>query len=127
MGIQVAAGATLMCTFGVAPSTLVVLPKNKVMATTPAANVMDILPANIPPFGMCQSMSNPTVAAATAAMMGALTPMPCMPLVAGPWAPGSTKVFIAGSPALENGSQCKCMWGGAITVSVAGQTKVQVK
>ena len=71
-------GAMLQCSFGAAPSSLVVLPTNKILATTPAANIMDNKPMlNIMPFGVCMSMANPMVAAATAAAMGVLTPMPC--------------------------------------------------
>jgi hypothetical protein len=75
MGVQCCMGASMMCSFGAAPSTLVVLPTNKVLATTPAANIMDNKPiVNIPPFGVCMSLANPTVAAATAAALGVLTP-----------------------------------------------------
>ena len=126
MGVQVVTGATLQCSFGVAPSTLVVLPANKVLATTPAANIMDNKPmVNIPPFGMCQSMANPMVAAATAAAMGVLTPMPCIPATAAPWAPGCPKVLIANMPALESSSKCMCNWGGVIQIVNPGQTSVQ--
>lgn len=54
MGIHVCMGATLMCSFGVAPSSLVVLPQNRVLTSNvPAANIMDHIPiVNIPPFGM---------------------------------------------------------------------------
>ena len=63
MGLQVCTGATLQCSFGTAPSTLAVLPQNKVNSTTPAANVMDNVPVvNVPPFGTCSSTSNPVVA-----------------------------------------------------------------
>lgn len=125
MGLQVCMGATLQCSFGVAPSTLVVLPANKVMSTTPAANIMDSKPiVNVPPFGMCQSMSNPAVAAATAAALGAFTPMPCVPVTAAPWAPGSTKAMIGSMPALEKNSTLMCSWGGVIQIINPGQTKV---
>ena len=94
-GNLVCAGAQLMCSFGMAPSALVVTPQNKVLCGgPPAANIMDMKPmANIVPFGMCSSMANPTVASATAAAMGVLTPMPCVPVISGPWAPGSTTVL----------------------------------
>ena len=64
MPVQVVMGAMMACPFGVAPSTLVVLPVNRVMCNkVPAANIMDFAPiVNIPPFGMCMSPSNPMVA-----------------------------------------------------------------
>lgn len=125
MGLQVCMGAMMQCSFGVAPSTLVVLPANKVMTMTPAANIMDNKPlVNVPPFGMCQSLANPMVAAATAAMFGALTPMPCIPVTAAPWAPGSTKAMIGSMPALEQNSKLMCNWGGVIQIVSPGQTKV---
>jgi hypothetical protein len=128
MAQQVVAGAMMMCSFGVAPSTLAVLPANKVMAGgPPAANIMDNKPmVNIPPFGMCISMANPTVAAATAAAMGVLTPMPCVPNTAAPWSPGSPTVMIANMPALSSLCMCNCMWGGVITITYPGQVTVNV-
>ncbi len=67
MPLQVCMGAMMTCTFGVAPSSLIVLPANKVMTgEVPDANIMDHIPmTNIMPFGMCSSLANPTVAAAT--------------------------------------------------------------
>lgn len=128
MGIQVCMGATLMCSFGAAPSSLVVLPANCVMAGGPAAaNIMDNKPmVNILPFAMCSSPANPTVAAATAAALGVLTPMPCIPATAAPWAPGSPTVTIGKMPALNNSSKLMCSYGGVIQVSVPGQTTVMV-
>jgi hypothetical protein len=118
----------LQCTFGVAPSSLVVLPLNRVLVNNmPAANVMDNKPiVNIPPFGMCQSMANPMVAAATAAALGVLTPMPCLPVTAAPWAPGAPTVQVANMPALNNSSKCMCNWGGVISINVAGQFTTMV-
>ena len=80
MGFGVFGGATLMCSFGAAPSTLMVLPTSRVMGKMPMATIMDQVPlVNILPFGMCSSMANPTVAAATAAKLGVMTPMRCDP------------------------------------------------
>jgi hypothetical protein len=121
-------GAALQCTFGVAPSSLVVLPVNKVMTSyVPAANIMDHIPmVNIMPFGMCQSPSNPVVAAATAAALGVLTPMPCIPATTAPWAPGAPTVLLANMPALDDTSKLMCMWGGVISVNFAGQATEQI-
>ena len=123
MGKQVCAGAMMQCSFGVAPASLVVLPVNCVFTTTPAANILDNIPMlNILPFGMCQSMANPTVAAATAAAMGVLTPMPCMPLTPAPWSPGSSTVKLGGMPALQDSSKLNCVWGGlSLLISLANK------
>jgi hypothetical protein len=126
MGVQVVMGATLQCSFGAAPSALMVLPANKVLATTPAANIMDNKPmVNILPFGVCMSLANPMVAAATAAAMGVLTPMPCIPATAAPWVPGCPKVLIGNMPALESNSKLMCSYGGCIQVINPGQVVVQ--
>lgn len=127
MAIAVCTGATMMCSFGVAPSTLVVLPPKRVITKTPSANSSDFIPvANIPPFGACTSLSNPTVAAATSAALGVLTPMPCVPVTAAPWVPGSTKVMNGGMPAVDNSCKLMCSWGGVIQVLNPGQTVVIV-
>ena len=127
MAVQVCMGAMLQCSFGAAPSTLVVLPANRTLTTTPAATIMDHAPlVNILPFGMCSSPANPTVAAATAAALGVLTPMPCVPATAAPWVVGAPTVLIGKMPALNNTSKLMCNWGGVIQVVSPGQTKVMV-
>lgn len=127
MGLLVCTGAMLQCSFGAAPGSLMVLPKNKVLATMPAANIMDNKPfVNILPFGMCSSMANPAVASATAAALGVLTPMPCTPVTTAPWAPGSPKVLIGNMPALNNSSKLICAYGGVIQINNAGQSKTMV-
>ena len=128
MPSQVAMGAMMTCTFGVAPSTLVVLPKNRVLCEgPPAANIMDHIPmVNIMPFGVCQSLANPAVAAATAAALGALTPMPCVPATGAPWMPGAPTVLIANMPALDNVSKCMCNWGGVIGFANPGTVKTLI-
>jgi hypothetical protein len=121
-------GAMMMCTFGVAPSSLVVLPTNMMITSDmPAANIMDNIPmTNIMPFGMCMSPANPVVAAATAAALGVLTPMPCIPATTAPWVPGAPTVLLANMPALDNTSQLMCMWGGVITFTFAGQVTEEI-
>jgi len=58
-------GAMRTCSFGVAPSSIIITPENKVMVEgKPAATIMDNIPMkNIMPFGMYQSLANPQVAA----------------------------------------------------------------
>ena len=128
MGMQVCMGAMMQCSFGVAPSTLVVLPANRVLAGgPPAATIMDHAPiVNVPPFGMCQSLANPTVAAATAAALGVLTPMPCVPATASPWIVGAPTVLIGNMPALNDSSKLMCNWGGVIQITNPGQTTDQI-
>jgi hypothetical protein len=127
MGQQVCAGAMLACSFGAAPGTLAVLPVNNVTTGAADATIMDSKPiVNIAPFGVCISLSNPTVAAATAAALGVLVPMPCMPVTPAPWAPGSPTVLIGGMPALNNASKLMCAFGGVIQITMPGQTTVAV-
>lgn len=128
MSFCLCTGATLSCPFGVAPAPFSALPAPRVMINGRPAGVMtDMAPmVNIPPFGMCSSLSNPTVASATAAALGVLTPMPCIPVPAGPWMNPAPKVLIGGRQAISDGSKLMCAWGGQISVQFAGQTSVQL-
>ena len=128
MPLQVCMGAMMQCSFGMAPSSLVVLPTNRVMTNqVPDANIMDHIPmTNIMPFGMCTSPSNPVVAAATAAALGVLTPMPCIPATPAPWIAGAPTVLLGNFPSLDNVSQLMCIWGGVITFSDAGEETVEI-
>jgi hypothetical protein len=128
MPFQVCMGAMLQCSMGVAPSSLVVLPVNRVMTSqVPDANIMDHVPmVNIMPFGMCMSPANPMVAAATAAAMGVLTPMPCIPNTPAPWVPGAPTVLLGNMPALDNTCQLMCMWAGMIAITSPGEMTVEI-
>ncbi len=127
-GNLVCSGAQLMCSFGMAPSVLTVTPQNKTLCGgMPAANILDMKPmANIMPFGMCSSMANPTVAAATAAALGVLTPMPCVPVIPAPWAPGSATVLLGNMPALNSNCKLTCAYGGVIQIVSPGQIQTTV-
>lgn len=123
MGIGTVNAALLQCPFGVAPSPLMVMPRACVFAGgQPAGTIMDNKPlVNILPFGMCSNPANPMVAAATAAAMGVLTPMPCIPVTTAPWAPGNPTLLLGGEPALTNSSKLLCAYGGVISIQLPGQ------
>ncbi len=125
---QVCMGAMMQCSFGMAPSSLVVLPVNRVTTDqVPDANIMDHVPmVNIMPFGMCMSLANPMVAAATAAALGVLTPMPCIPNTPTPWTPGAPNVLLGNFPTLDNISILNCMWAGVIQFATPGEFTVMV-
>lgn len=123
MGMQVCMNAMMQCSMGMAPSSLIPTMKTVQTNNVLAANIMDNIPImNIPPFGMCQSPSNPMVAAATAAALGVLTPMPCIPATPAPWTPGAPTVLVCGMPALNDSSKLMCIWGGSISITNPGQT-----
>ena len=118
--------AQIMCPFGTAPSVLNVTSQQKVLIEgKPVATVMDAQPvSNISPFAMCTTMTNPQVAAATAAALGVFTPAPCMPVTAS-WIPGQkASRVIDNKPCLTNDCQCMCAYGGTITITNPGQVKV---
>ncbi|MCC8120321.1 MAG: DUF4280 domain-containing protein [Bacteroidales bacterium] len=122
MSKYVCMGAQLQCSFGMSPGQLMVVDASRPMIENKLqATIMDYAPmVNILTFGMCQSMSNPTVASATAAAMGVLTPMPCVPAVVVPWSPAG-KVIVGIFPALLDNAKCNCMWGGQISITNPGQ------
>ena len=127
MGMCVYGGAMCACSFGMAPSALMITPENKTVSAMPLATVMDNIPMkNVMPFGMCTSLSNPTVASATSAALGVLTPMPCIPVLTAPWTPGSPTVLIGGRPALNQASKLTCAWGGMIQITNPAVTNIQV-
>jgi len=117
-------GAMIMCTFGLAPSTLSVVAPRPMVEGRPVATITDVAPgANIAPFGMCQSLANPTVAAATAAALGVLTPMPCVPVIVAPWTPMAPQMTAGGIPVLVAGSTCVCAFGGSISLTMPGAVR----
>jgi hypothetical protein len=103
------------------------MPTNKVQVDTPAANIVDQTSMlNIASFGLCRSPANPSVATATAAAMGVLTPMPCVPMTVASWVTGTPAVLIGNMAALNDESKLTCCWGGTISITSAGQVKVTV-
>ncbi len=126
MGKYVCMGATLQCTFGTVMSKLMITDfVRPLVKGMPKATIMDFAPmVNIMSFGMCRSLTNPTVASATSAACGVLTPMPCIPVTATPWTPAG-KELIKMIPALLDNAQCMCSWGGSISIKNAGEEAVK--
>lgn len=127
MAHHVCTGAKMKCSFGASPSVFNATPRPVLTNNMVAGIITDNIPIfNVPPFGMCNSLSNPTVASATAAALGALTPMPCVPVLPAPWAPGSTDVLVTAIPALNDTSKLTCAWGGMIEFQDAGQVNHEI-
>lgn len=125
MSLLICGGAQIQCSFGAAPAVLNITPENKVMGSAPIACMTDnVVMKNVTPFGMCNSLSNPQVSAATSAAMGVLTPQPCVPVLATPWAPPSAKVLIGSTPAITMDSKLMCSYGGVIQLISPGQTNL---
>lgn len=115
--------AQLECTFGSAPSNLVVLPQHRIQLKGKwRANIGDAKPfVNVLPFGLCKSLANPAVAAATSANRGTLTPMPCTPACS-IWIATKTDLLLDGMPPLLTGDKAVCPLGaGMIEVKQSGQ------
>ena len=128
MAEMIATGASAVCSFGTAPGTINATSQAACLVEgKPAATIQDAQPANITPFGMCTSLLNPQVAAATAAAMGVLTPQPCMLVPAGTWTPMKPGVLLGGQPCLTRDSTLFCSnGGGMISITVPGQMKAVI-
>lgn len=128
MGQVVTSGATLACSFGAGVGTLNVTSQQTVLCDgKPVATIQDgQAMTNITPFGMCSSLANPQVAAATAAALGVLTPQPCVPQTTGTWIPAQTTALCDGKPCLTNDCKTVCAYAGNISITAPGQFKTSI-
>jgi len=128
MAFYVCNGAQLKCSMGDSSSQLNVTGKTALLSGEDLANIMDFQPmTNIQPFGQCQSVANPTVAAATASNAGKLQPMPCIPNTIAPWMNGKSNVKAFGQPALMTNAKLMCMWAGIIEITDENNTAIKGK
>ena len=106
-----------------------VLPLNMTFCDNkPVGNIMDNKPfVNIPPLGMCKSLANPIVAAATAANKGKLQKMPCIPNTTMPWMLAKMNTLVGGKPALLDSSKLMCMLCGVITFEKENSSSSKAK
>lgn len=111
-------GATLGCSHGSTTGPLsIALGRRATAGNALVATVRDHASLmNIAPFGMCSSLANPRVAAATAAAQGKLTPQFCVPHTPTQWSQSDGAVDLDGVDALHEGATCGCAWGGRIQV-----------
>lgn len=117
MGFPVVMGAQCMCTMGLNPTPLMVLPDKMILTENkPMANIFDNKPmVNIIPFGTCKLLQSPG------------GPLPCVPATVAPWAPGNPQVLVKGKPALNNSSKLMCSIGGLISILNPGTAKTTMR
>ena len=126
MSELVAMEAQCVCTMGQAPAPIKVTSQQVVLTEgKPTATITDCAGmSNVGPFGLCTSLANPAVAAATAAALGVLTPQPCTPVPAGTWIPTKPKILVSGKPVLCSDCKMMCAYAGSISIVNPGQFKV---
>ncbi|MCK8784365.1 DUF4280 domain-containing protein [Roseomonas sp. NAR14] len=122
MAYLMTTGCPLECSFGLTPSAMIALPLPGVPTVNglPVATILDIEIENVPPFGLCSSPANPEVIAATAAAMGVLTPMPCVPVLM-PWEPPVVNALSDGQPLVSIEARALCAWAGVVSAVAPAQ------
>jgi hypothetical protein len=120
MAQLVVMGAMAKCSFGQGPGTasITLVPNMVNGVNQTVATVQDFSPTVMSTFGMCTAPSNPQVQAAQG------SPVPCVPVITGPWTPGAATVKVGGLTALTSDSKCKCSWMGIIEIQNAGQSTI---
>lgn len=119
----------IKCSFGMIPTPLLILPGTRTVMAEGMfmGNITDIIPlVNIESFGLCVSLLNPAVAAATAAAGGVLVPMPCVPVTVAPWLSMALTVLVEDRPAIDQTAFTLCTWAGIITIIEPGNFTVLV-
>ena len=127
--LQLTMTAKCLCAMGVKPSDIAVIPTPSRVSVCgkPAINMMDQKTmVNIPPFGMCNSPTNPAVIAATSAALGVFTPAPCTPLVAGPISNTNPTVLIDGMAAAHITSMMTCGFSGGAPINPIAPSQTTV-
>lgn len=125
MGQVVVTGGTAQCTCGTLPGMIAAGAQKTMLAEgKPVATIVDFNMQCITPFGLCTTLQNPVVQAATAAALGVLTPQPCTLVPVGTWKPTKVTMQAGGSPVLTNECQGACAYGGCITITNPGQSTV---
>ena len=125
MPTLVVSGAMLRCTMGSAPSPLQVDGGGPTAGGLPIATIANNKSGqNIQPFGNCDSDAN-LGASRKRPRPGVAPSFPqCMPVIVSPWIPGSPGVMAGNVPVVSSTCQCRCQWGGVISILNPGQPAV---
>jgi hypothetical protein len=108
----------IKCSYGSAPVPFVAENPSYMVCEAIGGTISDAIPfSNIPTFGQCMCMSNPSNAAFSTTGVYA----PCVPVTTS-WIPDVPNITFQGLPILDKASTCICSWGGEITVEVAPAT-----
>ena len=118
MAQLVVMNAQCKCSFGTMPASLTLVPNMVNGVNQTVATIQDFAISNLPTFGQCSAPTNPQVIAAQG------SPVPCVPVLVSPWAPGSPTVTVGGQPALTSDSKTMCSWAGVVEISNAGQSAI---
>lgn len=125
MAQPVVTGASIQCTMALPPGTgnfTATSQTSMKIAGQTVGTIADVAPTtNIGTCGMCTSLANPQVASATAAALGVLTPMPCIPSPTGTWV-GCSGPISGGIPTLTTDGTLMCAYGGTIRILFSGQS-----
>lgn len=110
-------GAILTCTLAQTPDQgkLIVLASRKcAMSGAGLGIVSDIMPITvIPSMGTCTIISGGN-------------PGPCIPAPSGNWSPGAVRCKCEGTALIQESDILQCGIGGTISISNAGQTKMEI-
>ena len=100
-------------------------PRNRVPALEPpgrrlvrSARVATALSAR--PTPRDETPTPRLIGACAPANLGVLTPMHCVPVIAGPWSPGAAITTLDDVKALDGNSKCSCAWTGIIEITDPG-------
>ena len=119
-------GDICKCSNGNAPCPLVVTSSGRMTCGRRKVAVKtDASIANLASFGMCNTLANPAVAAATAANNGVLTPQPCVPALTGSWNGTAGKLNVGGMAAVLESSTAICSYAGNISISLTGNHNIE--
>lgn len=113
--------AVCKCTFGVLCPVTILPTTNVFISGARCVRMPDATTINLPSFGMCYSLTNPSVIKTPVGIV----PCMCVPNILGSnWFTKKFNVKVCGQSVCSNGDKCFCLYGGLITIEFPGQLSV---